>query len=154
MIVDFLSNAGLYHVLGARFALAFDYLARTDFNTIADGRYSVQGDDVIAMVQRYDSKLLTPASKWEAHRTYADIQYIFAGQERMGYTQIGALKVTDPYDPARDFEFYTGLPDQTYDYVRVSKGMFTIFLPTDAHLPGVALNQPEQVSKVVMKVRV
>jgi biofilm protein TabA len=153
MIVDFLSNARLYHVLGPRFAAAFDYLARTDFTTLANGRYDVQGDDVFAMVQSYDSKLLTPASKWEAHRTYADIQYIVSGQERMGYTQIGSLKVTDPYDATKDFELYTGQPDQTYDYVRVSPGMFTIFLPTDAHMPGVALNQPEKVSKVVMKVR-
>ncbi len=154
MIVDYLSNAGLYHVLGARFAAAFDYLARTDFSSLANGRYDVQGDDVFAMVQSYDSRVLTPASKWEAHRTYADIQYIVAGDEKMGYTQIGSLKVTDPYNAEKDCELYASQSGQTYDFVRVGKGMFTVFLPTDAHMPGVALDQPVKITKVVMKVRV
>jgi len=154
MIVDYLSNAGFYHVLGSRFAEAFEYLSRTDFSNLPDGKYPVQGDDVFAMVQRYDSRVLTPASKWEAHKTYADIQYVISGSEKMGYTQHSFVKVTDPYNPEKDFELYASQSGQSYDFVRIGQGMFTIFLPTDVHLPCVALNQPEPVYKVVMKVRV
>ena len=33
-------------------------------------------------------------------------------------------------------------------------GMFTIFTPEDAHMPGIALDQPQPVKKVVVKVAV
>lgn len=154
MIVDVLSHASLYHVLGPRFIQAFDYLVQTDFSKLAHGRYDVQGDDVFAMVQGYETRPFTLQNKWESHRTYADIQLMLAGEERMGYAQLDQLEICDPYDPARDFAFYLPKSDAWYDLAKVRAGGFMIFLPTDAHLPGQAVDAPTRVEKVVMKVRV
>ena len=52
MILDRLENAGLYRPLGAKIALALDYLGRTDFSQVADGRYELDGDEVFSVVQR------------------------------------------------------------------------------------------------------
>lgn len=154
MIVDHLSNAAFYHGLGSRFATAFEYLAKTDFSALAAGRHDVEGDEVFAMVQSYDSRVKNAESLWEAHRKYIDIQYILSGQEQMGYGPADVLTITTPYSDENDVVLFKEKPGQAHDYVRVSTGMFTIFAPHDAHQPGMAIDQPQKVSKVVMKLRV
>ena len=154
MIVDHLDHAGFYHRLGSRFVTAFDYLSSTDFAKVAPGKVLVDGEDVFAMVQTYESRLRNAATTWEAHRRYIDIQYIVAGSEQMGYGRLDALEVTQPYHEGNDVVLFKEKPEHAYDFVRVSAGMFTIFAPHDAHLPGVALDQAAAVSKVVMKIRV
>lgn len=154
MIVDYLKNASFYHGLGPRFIKAFEYLANTDFTALAAGRHDVQGDEVFAMVQSYDSRLKNADSLWEAHRKYIDIQYIRAGVEQMGYGPAEPLVISTPYSSENDVVLFKEKPEHTYDYVRVEAGMFTIFAPHDAHQPGMAIDQSTKVSKVVMKLLV
>lgn len=154
MIVDHLRHAEFYHKLGERFVAAFDYLTRTDFSKVAPGRVDVMGDDVFAMVQTYQSRLRSAATTWEAHRRYIDIQYIVSGDEQMGYCQLDDLEVIEPYRDEHDCVLFKEKPGVRYEFVRVTGGMFTIFAPHDAHLPGVAVDQSVTVAKVVMKVRV
>ena len=154
MIVDHLSNAAFYHGLGSKFATAFEYLAKTDFSKLAAGRHDVVGNDVFAMVQSYDTRLINADSLWEAHRKYIDIQYIFEGQEQMGYGPLEPLTITTPFNAENDVVLFKAIPGESYDYVRVASGMFTIFAPHDAHQPGMAIDEPQKVSKVVMKISV
>ena len=132
MILDRLENTGIYHPLGPRLKLAFDYLCRTDFSRMSDGRYPVDGDDVFAMVQRYRPKPAN-AAMWEAHRQYTDVQYVVEGTERIGYAPLAAdLTVCQPYDPAKDIVFYNtqGI------FLDVAAGSFAVFGPNDLHAPG------------------
>ena len=82
MILDRLSNAEMYRKLSERFAIGFDYLAQ-DLSHVPDGRYEIQGDQVFAMVQSYDTKP-REQGKWEPHRQYADIQFMITGREPHG----------------------------------------------------------------------
>jgi YhcH/YjgK/YiaL family protein len=148
VILDLLDNAELYRRLGERFVAGFDYL-RQDLLKVADGRYEIVGDDVFALVQSYDTKPLAQG-KWEAHRQYADIQYMISGRERMGVAPIARMKTQTPYNPDTDLEFFTG----DGQMVTVEQGGFTIFLPHDVHMPTIAVDRVEPVKKVVVKVRV
>ena len=150
MILDRLENAALYQPLGERIALALDYLGRTDFSRIPDGRYELDGDRVYAVVQRYRPK--PPAeARWDAHRQYIDVQFMAEGVERIGYAPLGkALPVAQAYDSQRDFALYAAQGD----FFTVRVGDFAIFYPTDVHAPSVAGEPPVatiDVCKVVIK---
>ncbi len=151
MIFDRLSNASIYRRLGARFAAGFDYL-KQDFSRVADGRYEIFGEDVFAMVQSYQTKP-TDAGTWEAHRKYADIQFMILGSERMGIAPIERLKSQAAYDAEKDVEFFQGGVGEGL-LVTVEQGSFAIFLPHDVHMPNLSIDgRPLPVKKVVVKVK-
>ena len=149
MILDKLSSASHYTSLGPRFAAAFDFLKRTDLNSLAPGKHEIQGSDVFALVQ--DNETRTGLKTYEAHRQYADVQYLVRGRERMGYANIADLKVTKEYDSKDDYLLLEG---EGGSMLEVPAGSFAIFLPQDAHIPGAAAGEPAKVRKVVVKVRV
>lgn len=93
-----------------------------------------------------------PASerRMEAHRRYADIQYVAAGRETIVYAPLnGAAPATD-YNPEKDVVFFGDLPGATT--LHMEKGFFAIFLPQDGHIPCCAWGDPAPVRKVVIKV--
>lgn len=148
MIYDNIAHAGLYHGLGPRFAAAFEYLARFDGTTV-DGRVSLDGDNLFALVQSYQT---APASTkpFESHRIYADIQFLVSGEELICTAPLDRLQVTTAYSTTNDAALYTG-PDDTPLRLRV--GDFAVLWPQDGHKPGCTWNAPTAVKKVVMKVR-
>ena len=148
MILDKLENASLYAPLGLRFAAAFEFLRREDLATLPAGRYEIQTSDVFALVQDNVTKL--GLTTYEAHRKYADIQYLVRGFERMGYANLEQLKVAKPYDENDDYLLAEGGGGTLLE---MRAGLFAIFFPQDAHIPNMAAREPSQVRKVVIKVR-
>lgn len=153
MILDRLENVGLYTGLSAEIAMALDYLRRTDFSQVPDGRYELDGDRVYALVMRYKPKPVAEAG-WEAHRNYLDVQYVAAGIERIGYAPlIDGLPARQAYDADKDFILY----DAKGDLFEVPAGSFAIFGPRDVHAPCLVTasgEAPAEVQKVVVKCRV
>ena len=157
MILDQLKHAAAYRNVGANFAAGIDYLLHSDFAHIPDGRYEVIGSHNFAIVQSYTTK---PPEKgrWEAHRRYADIQYMLAGGERMGVVSIERTKVEQAYDGERDLEFFMlnsggGGGEGAPQVLTVEQGSFAIFLPHEVHMPTLMIDRPAAVRKVVVKVR-
>lgn len=149
MILDRLTNAHLYNGLGERFRRGFEYLHAKTSENVADGRYEIVGDSVIAIVQGYETKP-RDAGRWEAHRHHADIQFIAAGVERMGVHLLSQNdRPNSAYDAEKDVEFY----DCNGDIVTIGAGSFTIFHPHDIHMPGLMIDTPQYVKKIVIKVR-
>src|SRR2546430_2204650 len=107
MILDHLQNAHHYHALHRLFPRAFQYLAQTDFASLSPGRHPIDGDNLIAIFQSYDTKPAQEA-KWEAHRSYADIQYIINGRERVGIAPLHEMFPLTAYDAAKDVAFFAG----------------------------------------------
>lgn len=148
MIIDHLKNASQYVGTDKRLAAALRYLQDTDLASVPPGRYEIDGSDVFALVQEYDSKL-KEKGYWEAHRQYIDVQYVAKGAELMGYAHLDRLR-PGAYDATRDF-----LPlEGEGDFFEVREGTFVILSSQDAHMPGIALTLPQPVKKVVVKVRV
>lgn len=149
MIIDKLSNSHLYSGLGERINKAFAYLKNTDFSKTEPGRYDIDEDNVFALVNEYNTKDETEG-KLEAHKNYLDVQFVAKGKELMGYVPLENQKVINPYNEQNDITFFEGEKSFTI----VDEGMFAIFFPTDVHLPGIKVKEPEYVKKIVIKVRV
>jgi YhcH/YjgK/YiaL family protein len=150
MIFDTLQNAGHYHGLSPRMAIALQFLASPAALKLALGRQPIDGDILFAIVQEYQTQ---PASErfWETHRKYIDVQFIQIGVERMGYAPAEQMKVMKPYDAAKEFTMLEG----EGQFIQVPAGSFTIFMPHDAHMGGVAVGAESQlVRKIVIKVAV
>ena len=150
MIVDRLENRGLYNGLQRGLRLGFEYLAAFAPET-PDGRYTIDGEQVFALVQSYDTAPATE-KQFETHRRHIDIQYIVSGRERILHAPFGPLEVETPYDDDRDAVFYRDPAASTS--ILLAAGDFAVFHPHDAHKGGCMAGGREAVRKVVVKVHV
>jgi YhcH/YjgK/YiaL family protein len=148
MIIDALSNAPLYYAIHPGFKTAFDYLRKTDLAALPVGRYEIEGEKLYAMVQEYSTKPKEEAF-WEAHRRYIDLQYVIQGAEIIGYAHVSRLRQA-AYDPNKDYLPLHG----EGDYMSLPQGHFIVLMPQDAHMPGIALDSPGPVKKIVIKIAV
>jgi biofilm protein TabA len=87
---------------------------------------------------------------YEAHRNYADLHYIVEGTEGIATADVSALQVTTPYDGEKDILFLKGEEDGRY-YLK--PGQFMVCWPNDAHKVAIMRGQPEQIRKIVCKIR-
>lgn len=132
MIVDRLDKRGCYGGLPERWQRALQFLADPATAQLPIGRHDLDGDNLFALIQEYDTR---PADvcRWEAHRRYVDVQYVAAGCERIGIAALETMTVDMEYDEQRDVGFFQG----TGDWLTLSAGSFAIFLPHDVHRPCV-----------------
>lgn len=148
MVFDRLKNASQYFPLGEGITKALQYLSQTDFTNLEPGKYEIDGENVFALVQTYNTKPFS-AGKWEAHKKYIDIQYIFSGKEKMGFTETTKVIVMEEYNEENDYTIYKG----EGNFLIADEGHFAIFFPSDVHMPSMAINIPKEVKKVVVKVK-
>jgi YhcH/YjgK/YiaL family protein len=149
MIIDQLENSRIYASINVRLAVALSYIQNYDLASLEIGRHPIADDDIFALVSEYETKA-PDDSKWEAHQKYIDIQLLISGEEKVGVASPKGMVVNQPYSAEKDIEFYDGKGD----YVILRPGNFAVLFPSDAHLPGVAVNDSVKVRKVVIKVRV
>jgi YhcH/YjgK/YiaL family protein len=150
MILDQLSASAAYESLHPLFPQAFAYLHSFDVKT-EDGKYELQGQDLVAIVQRYQTA--PSADKlWEAHQVYGDIQVVYHGRENCGHADQQTLVVTKPYIAEKDVEKYAA-PSSPTALLTLGRGNFAIFHPQDGHQPGVQIGAPGEILKVVIKFR-
>jgi YhcH/YjgK/YiaL family protein len=149
MILDQLKNAKLYFSLGERIERALQYLGTTDFSNLDPGKYDIDGENIYALVSVYNTKPLSSV-KWEAHKKYIDIQYVESGKEKIGITSTDKVIPIEEYSENNDCTIYKG----DGNYIFVDEGSFAVFFPTDVHMPGISINIPKEVKKVVIKVKV
>jgi YhcH/YjgK/YiaL family protein len=148
MIVDTLQNSSAYVALGERIAVALEYLKTTDFSEMPDGRYDIRGDEIYAMVQRYETKP-REQGRWESHRRYIDIQYLAEGSELIGVVDTQKLTVTEEYSAESDIMFFA---DNEGDFINLTGDKFALLFPQDAHMPGIADTAPSAAVKAVVKI--
>jgi YhcH/YjgK/YiaL family protein len=180
MILDAIDNTQLYLGLHPGFARAFEILTDKTLTKNEDGKYTVDGEKIYYTIQRYTTKpmfncraglappMVSPqarlgvSSNLEAHRKYIDIQFLLEGQEFLGYAPLKGLTTAEVYNPQKDIAFFDTPKEITK--VKLEPGLFCIFFPSDAHLPGRyevspaggpcrQLAGPTEVRKVVIKIR-
>jgi len=150
MILDQLSSFSSYEAFHPLFPKAFATLRAFDLET-EDGKYELQGQDLVAIVQRYQTA--ASADKlWEAHQVYGDIQVVYQGLEYCGHADQSMLTVTHPYNAEKDVEKYAA-PTASATLLTLGRGNFAIFHPQDGHQPGVQIGAPSKILKVVIKFR-
>ena len=149
MIYDHIKNIGLYKGLSARLDLALDYIAGVGGDVPVGTE--VLSDGVKAVVSEYRTRPVNEKG-YEAHRVFADVQYLLSGRELVRCKPLAEVNETVPYDAVKDIAFYADCPGAE---LPIGDGYFIVLFPDDAHMPCLAIDgQPVDVKKVVMKVRV
>ena len=149
MILDELNNWRRYAAL-AELKTAFEFLEQNaDGTALRETRVEIDGDRVFALPQSYRPKPVSEG-RFEAHRRYADVQYVASGREMIGHAPGEPLTAATPYDPEKDLIFYA--QPASYSALALPAGWFAVFYPNEAHMPGCRLDSDEQVRKIVVKV--
>ena len=101
------------------------------------------------MIQSYTTK---PAEQGrpEAHREFLDIQYVVEGAECVGWANVDTLTLDGEFNTDSDIGFYTG----HVDLLRIGAGNCYVVFPEDAHMPGIAVEEPKACVKMVVKLKV
>ncbi len=149
MIKDNILNSDRYFHLSEGIKKGLEWICCTNLDELQDGRYEINGDNLYASIQTYETK---EDAKYEAHRKYIDIQFIISGSEKIGVININNCKTVIEYDSKKDIEFYDNLVKD--NYIVLSKGDFAILYPDDAHKPSISDNEKQTVKKLVIKVAV
>ena len=150
MIHDRLHNASLYFSTPT-WTQVIDFLRQLPAD-VAEGRITLQGEDLFANVMSYRTGPAADALL-ETHDDFIDVQMSLAGTEVIGWYPRAALTVQTPYNPERDCTFYHR-PDIAPLAIIQTPGRFSVFLPEDGHCAKlVAAGSAETVKKVVVKVR-
>src|SRR5690606_24205930 len=109
----------------------FDFLEKisaSDFSALGDGevrRVAIDADRVFAMIQTYTTSA-DRMPKFEGHRRYLDIQFIFSGRESMLVASRRDCQSKVDYDPDSDVEFFHA-PAGPASSLDVGPGMAAVF---------------------------
>ena len=149
MIYDKIDNIDLFKGLSENIYLGLEFLKNAT-PVIENGVHELS-PRVKAIVSEYKTKEVNDYG-FEAHKKYIDIQYLLQGSEKACCLSIEELQETKPYQEDVDAAFYTAniKPIET----TLGNGYFAIYYPQDGHMPGLCVEKPENVKKVVVKVRI
>jgi YhcH/YjgK/YiaL family protein len=129
---------------------AFKHLQTVDFDALKVGKYELNGNNLFFFVDEYNTKN-EEDTKYEAHRKYADIQYLIEGEEKIGVNKLQPSTLCTEYVDSKDIAFYE-MPEDNYRVA--NQNVFFVFFPDDAHRPCVKTLENSKVKKIVYKVRV
>lgn len=150
MIYDTKENLFQYKGISEALDRAIDYLLHTDFTVMDAAKYPVDGDRVFTLVQTPDTRPKDDA-RWESHQNYIDIQYLIEGEEIIGFQKTDSMTVSVPYSAEKDVAFYED--NGGGSFTRLFPGAFTIYFPSDAHMPLISPSAPLRIKKAVIKVK-
>ena len=149
MIYDTLGNLENYRGMYPQVTRALEIIRDTDFSSMEDGTYKVDGFDFRYMLQSYT--LTEVKDTAEAHKDFIDIQFIIAGTEMMGVAPLADMDEEVRARPEKDVWNYRG----KLDWLTITKDRFVVFFPNDAHAPGsMPPDGPVDVRKCVFKIHV
>ena len=147
MMIDTLENTARYACHSPLLAKGLEAIREYAGRPL--GKYEIEGDRLFLLIQEYRTKELAD-SVWELHHAYMDVHCMLNGEEFVGYAaDAAALEVVSPFDGARDAELLAG----NGSFIACAAGTFAVFFPYEAHMPGVAIQTPSDIRKIVLKIK-
>ena len=128
MILDTLDCIVKYAGISPNFETAVRWLQETDPEALEPGRTDIDGERVYAVMS--ENRLEPKEPVFEVHRRYADIQIILRGREGFRYGRKGKELSGKPENDVWFCEADQQVPFE------LEEGGFTVFLPGEAHAPG------------------
>lgn len=150
MIADKIENLALYGETVKYAEEIMGFIKRVEQENLPDGTYEIKGDDLFAFVQSYETSYRN-GKYMEAHKLYADLQYLLSGEELNFWDYTDELTMKEDRTPDADIMFFenrTGLRS-----IVLMPGSFVFYMANDAHMPGLALTEPVKCRKIVFKVK-
>ncbi|MFH2105631.1 MAG: YhcH/YjgK/YiaL family protein [Candidatus Micrarchaeota archaeon] len=128
---------------------AINYLLKTDFSKMENGKHPIKGEEMFALISEYET-LPKEEKDPESHIKFIDIHRMINGEENIGVSSKGRKK--GKYNADKDFLAYDSVEDE--EFIMIRQGTFAIFFPNDIHRPGVAIGENKKVRKCVVKISV
>ena len=125
---------------------AWDWLSSHDPYALPLENVEIDGRNVYAFVQENRLERAISQASYEVHAKYADIQLILDGEESFGWS---SEKQIADIDPVKDAGFGPAVTEQV---LTLKGGQFVIFLPGEAHAPGLSDEPGRLCRKMVIKV--
>ena len=145
MIYATLTEASSYRGLHPRLDRVLDLLGPEFLSSLGTERVELDGEDLF--VTRFDLATSTDERRlFEYHRRYLDVFVTVAGRERVDIATPEKLELREQRGD------YWGAAGEAEQSVQLSPGRFLVLFPGDAHRPGMAVAEPENISRVVFKV--
>ena len=129
---------------------AYEFLKSFKPENYADGQHKLK-NGMYVNIESYTTKL-REERKFETHEKYIDVQYMISGRELITVCPMEDLKCIEPYNKEQDVAFYKN-EAKGVDKL-LTKGEFLIFKPSEAHMPCICVDEPENVRKSVIKIPV
>ncbi len=133
---------------------AIRLLRETDVTHMHHGRYPLDGDRLILQINEVTTGP-KETKRPEVHRDYIDVQYMVHGHEYIGfYPDRKQSRVLEDNLDTNDVLFYEENENANEIMLPMTDGCYAIFFPEDVHRPCCQMGQPEDVKKIVLKVRI
>ena len=149
MIFDKIENLDRYREFAEYGKLIRDFIKQDKSEHLAEGRYKLDGENLFALVQTYETKDKDDA-QMESHRKYADLQFMEEGEERIYVDFADELEVEEDRTPIQDILFYKKAGDHGFNIL--TEGTFGYYAPQDAHMPCIKNKEKQNVRKIVFKI--
>ena len=144
--LDVTEFAKQYNANKAAWDKAIAFLRDRNLDLIPPGKYELDGENAYAIISEGSKDLDTAA--WEAHRKYIDLHYVINGKEKIGINGVDILKVTRPYDEAKDVEnYYTN-----GEFFTASPGKLFIIFPGKVHIANIKTGSDIE-KKCIIKIK-
>ena len=144
--VQSLPSAGLHPALQDALTLAL--AARPQEK--APGRSELQGDNIFMNVMTFNTQ--SPVEKKaELHEQYIDIQLLLNGEERILFGMAGTARQCEEFHHEDDYQLCSAIENE--QAIILKPGMFAVFMPGEPHKPGCVVGEPDEIKKVVVKVK-
>lgn len=129
---------------------AIDYLTSTDFTKLEVGQYPIQDEDMFARVIELTTRKKVDQLA-EKHEQFFDIHYLIEGEEAIGWSISEAdSSPKEPYTPENDAALFDDIKSELP--IKLIPGMYVVLFPEDIHRPGLTMDEPGLVRKVVVKI--
>ncbi len=150
MITGQLRFAPRYYGVHPRLQAAIEFLMRENLDRPA-GAYEIDGRNIVALFQEYTTHA-ADIVPWETHDYHYDVQYLVAGEEKIGFGRRKGAKAIKPYNAQDDYDIIE--PIEKPDYFTIRADSFAVLFPEDAHQPRVMSGAEMAVKKICIKVLV
>ena len=142
-------DIGRYLGMSESLDTAIRYLQSADLTQLTKGRNEIDGNQ--AFVNRFDYQTMPQEQAiWEGHIQYGDIHVLLSGNEKIGVTNVNALKEITR-KPEEDFVGFEG-PVETW-FPMTTEDILIVF-PEDIHMVKVMNNESTLVEKACFKFKV
>ncbi|MEY8352977.1 YhcH/YjgK/YiaL family protein [Lachnospiraceae bacterium 54-53] len=151
MIIDKVQSIANYKGISDSLDKAIRFIQTTDLSKLAPGRHPIEGDDILAIVLTVKTRTRENC-RWESHKNYIEIPIVIEGNELMIGQHIDDLGSSKAYDSNTDNLWYEDNGQGTV--INMAPDIFAVFFPNDAHMPCIMDKRPEDVKKVIVKVKI
>lgn len=151
MVFDKIENLEKYGEIQPFAERIKKFICQAEEENLPQGCYNLCGNQLFALVQVYETKEFD-MGRMEAHKKYADLQYILEGEERVYVDFTENLELEEDRTPEADILFFTKGKNKAYHILGM--GTFGYYAPQDAHMPCIKNIEKKLVKKIVFKIAI